>query len=240
MERNIVMNIKSKVEPYGVNKYIRIPAGDVHLLGDLQIPELAKSMVIFAYEFGGSRNHPRTHHVARIMRENGLATLLCDLLTDDEEVEDKATGIYRNNADLLAERLVAVTQWAASEPDLEKLKVGYFGASTGGAAVLIAAAKLSKRVKAVVSRGGRVDLAVQWLSEVKCPVLLIVGDQDEPDMKLSRDAFEHLTCEKELQVIPGASHQFGEPGALKDMAEHSAKWLRSRLGGQPGMNPLVG
>lgn len=229
MKKNSEIKSKSKAEPHGVSKYIRIPAGEVHLLADLQIPELADSMVIFAYEFGGSRNHPRTRHVARVMRENGLATLLCDLLTDDEEAENEATGIYRNNAELLAERLVAVTQWAANEPDLKKLKMGFFGACTGGGAALIAAAKLSKRVKAVVSRGGRVDLAARWLSKVKCPVLLIVGDQDMTDMKVSRDAFDDLTCEKKLQLIPGASHLFGEPGALEKVAEHSAKWLRSRL-----------
>jgi dienelactone hydrolase len=134
----------------------------------------------------------------------------------------------------LAERLVAVTQWAAKDPDLKKLKMAYFGACTGGGAVLIAEAKLPKIVKAVVSRGGRVDLAAKWWSSVKCPTLLIVGDQDADDLKLSREAFDHLTCEKELQVIPGASHMFAEPGTLEVMAEQSAKWLRSRLG-DPGI-----
>ena len=228
------MKTTSKQERHGISKYVRIPAGDVPLLADLQVPELANSVVIFAYEFGGSRNHPRTRHVARVMRENGLATLLCDLLTDEEEAEDEATGIYRINAELLAERLVAVTQWAAKDPDMKRLKMAYFGACTGGGAVLIAAAKLPRKVKAVVSRGGRVDLAAKSWSGVKCPTLLIVGEQDADDVKLSREAFGHLTCEKELQVIPGASHLFGEPGTLEAMAQHSAKWLRSRLGG-PGI-----
>jgi dienelactone hydrolase len=228
------MKTTSKQERHGISKYVRISAGDVPLLADLQIPELANSVVIFAYEFGGSRNHPRTRHVARVMRENGLATLLCDLLTDEEEAEDEVTGAYRKNAELLAERLVAVTEWAAKDPDMKKLKMGYFGACTGGGAVLIAAAKLPKKVKAVVSRGGRVDLAAKSWSGVKCPTLLIVGEQDADGVKLSREAFEQLTCEKEFQVIPGASHLFGEPGTLETMAKQSAKWLRSRLG-EPGV-----
>ena len=224
------MKTTTKQERHGINKYIRIPAGDVPLLADLQVPELANSVVIFAYEFGGSRNHPRTRHVARIMREYGFATLLCDLLTDEEEAEDEVTGIYRKNAELLAERLVAVTRWAAKDPDMKKLKMAYFGACTGGGAVLIAAAKLPKRVKAVVSRGGRVDLAAKCWSGVKCPTLLIVGEQDAEDVKLGRAAFEHLNCEKELKVLPGASHLFSEPGTLEAMAQYSAKWLRGRLG----------
>ena len=213
----------------GINKYITIPVDDTVLLADLQVPEFANSLVIFAYEFGGSRNHPRTRHVARIMRENGLGTLLCDLLTDEEEFEDEATGIYRNNADLLARRLVAVTRWAARDDDTRKLEFAYFGACTGGGAVLIAAAKLPKRAKAVVSRGGRVDLAAKWLPKVRCPVLLIAGDQDETDVRLSREAFTQLSCEKELQVLPGASHLFGEPGTLEEMARRSAKWLCGHL-----------
>lgn len=227
------MKTTSKQPRRDINKYIRIPAGDVHLLADLQIPELANSLVIFAYEFGGSRNHPRTRHVARIMRESGLATLLCDLLTDEEESEDEGTRIHRNNASLLASRLVAVTRWAASEPELKRLRMGYFGACTGGGAVLIAAAKLPKRVKAVVSRGGRVDLAAKYLSRVTCPTLLIVGGQDAEGLKLSRDAFGRLSCDKEMQVIRGASHLFAEPGTLEEMARQSAKWLRARLG-EPG------
>lgn len=224
------MNTKTNQQPHGINKYIRIPAGDVALLADLQIPELATSVVIFAYDFGGSRNHPRVRHVARIMREYGLGTLLCDLLTDEEEFEDEATGVYRKNAELLAERLVAVTRWAAKNPDLRKLKVAYFGAGTGGGAALIAAAKLPNRVKAVVSRGGRVDLAANCWSRVKCPTLLIVGGEDAEDLKLNRGAFGHLTCDKELQVLPGASHLFGEPGTLEAMAQRSGQWLRGELG----------
>lgn len=206
----------------------------MHLLADLQIPELANSMVIFAYEYGGSRNHPRARHVARVMREYGLATLLCDLLTDEEEAEDEATGIYRHDVDFLAKRVIAVTKWVAKEPELKRMKLAYFGACSGGGAALIAVAMLPKKVKAVVSRGGRVDLAAKWLPKVKCPVLLIVGDQDETDVKLSLEAIEQLNCEKELQVLPGASHLFGEPGTLEAMAHQSAKWLRNRLG-DPGL-----
>jgi dienelactone hydrolase len=202
---------------------------DALLLADLQVPELANSLVIFAYEFGGSRNHPRTRHVARIMRENGFGTLLCDLLTDEEEFEDEATGIYRNNADLLAKRLLGVTKWVAANADTKRLEIAYFGACTGGGAVLIAAAKRPKNVKAVVSRGGRVDLAAKWLSKVRCPALLVIGAQDEEGIKQGEEAWSLLTCEKELFLVPGASHLFGEPGTLETMALQSARWLQGHL-----------
>lgn len=218
-----------KNPPRGINKYITIPVDGTLLLADLQIPESANSLVIFAYELGGIRNHPRARHVARIMRESGLATLLCDLLTDEEEFEDEATAIYRNDVGLLARRLIAVTKWAAGNIDTRRLQKAYFGACTGGAAVLIAAATLPKLVNAAVSRGGRVDLAAKYLSRVECPTLLIVGEQDAADVKLSKEAFDHLTCEKELQIIPGASHLFGEPGTLEAMAQRSAKWLSCHL-----------
>ena len=187
-------------------------------------------MVIFAYEFGGSRNHPRARQVARVMRENGIGTLLCDLLTDEEEFEDEATGIYRTNADLLAARLVAVTRWVSGQAELKHLRLAYFGACTGGGAALIAAGKLRKKVRAVVSREGRTDLAARWLPRVACPTLLIAGERDEANVALSRSALERLTCEKELQLVPGASHLFGEPGALEAMARRSARWLQERLG----------
>ena len=160
------MKTKCQEEPHEVSRYIRIPAGDVHLMADLQVPQLATSVVIFAYEFGGSRNHPRPRHVARVMREYGLATLLCDLLTDEEEIKEGGGGINRHNVALLAERVIAVTKWVAKEPELKKMKLAYFGASSGGGAALIAAATLPKKVKAVVSRGGRGDLAAKCWTKV--------------------------------------------------------------------------
>lgn len=223
------MKHKVKNPARAINKYVTIPLDDALLLADLQVPEFANSLVIFAYEFGGSRNHPRTRHVARIMRENGLGTLLCDLLTDEEEFEDEATGIYRNNAELLAKRLVGVTKWAVKDADTKMLEISYFGACTGGGAVLIAAAKLPKKVKAVVSRGGRVDLAAKWLSKVRCPALLIIGDQDQEGIKQGEEAYASLTGEKELLLVPGASHLFGEPGTLESMAQQSARWLQAHL-----------
>jgi putative phosphoribosyl transferase len=209
-----------------ISKYVRVPADDVFLLADLHIPEFAVGLVILAYSFGGSRNHPRTREVSGIIREVGLGTLLCDLLTEEEVAEDEVTQRYRNDAEFLARRLIAVTKWATKNPEVKKLPVSYFGACTGGAAAMIAAAKLGKKVKALVSRGGRLEQAMQAIPHVKCPTLLIVGDLDKPSLALSREAMDHLQCEKELVVIPGASHLFGEPGKLEEMARHSAVWLR--------------
>jgi putative phosphoribosyl transferase len=208
-----------------ISKYVRIPAGDVQLLADLHVPELAAGLVILAYDFGGSRNHPRTREVASVMREAGFGTLLCDLLTESEATVDE----YRNDAEFLAKRLVAVTKWAASDSDTKRLPICYFGACTGGAAVLIAAAKLDKKVKAIVSRGGRPELAANYLQQVKCPTLLIVGERDKPAVTLNRESFDKLQCEKDLIIVPGASLLFGEPGKLGEMAKKSADWLRKQL-----------
>jgi len=199
----------------------------VYLLADLQVPELADKLVIFAYEFGRSRNHPRTRHVARIMREHGLATLLCDLQTEEEEVEDEVTEKYRHDADFLAHRLVGVTNWALSNPETKDLKMNYFGASTGSAAVLIAAAKMHKKISALVSRGGRLDLAVKSVPHVQCPTLLIVGEKDTQGVELCQGALARLSGKKDLVVVPGASRLFGEPGSMESMAHICADWIHS-------------
>lgn len=211
--------------PDEISKSVCIHDDNVQLLGDLQIPELADSLVIFAYDFGGIRNHPRTRHVARVMREHGIATLLCDLLTEDEAGEDIAERLC-HDADFLAKRLIAVTRWAVKNPDTKKLQITYFGASTGGAAALIAAAKFPKKVRAVVSRGGRTDLAARALSRVICPTLLMIGENDAAGIEISRGVFSRMVCHNEVQVVPGASSFFGEPGKLEIMAQLSADWLR--------------
>jgi dienelactone hydrolase len=209
-----------------ISKCVRVPAGDVFLLGDLQVPEMATSLVIFAFDYGRSANHPRPRHIARVMRDHGLATLLCDLLTEDEEAEDEVTEKYRHDAEFLSRRLIEVTHWVLSHPDTKNLRLTYFGASAGGAAALIATAKMHKKVCAVVTRGCRVDLAKKSLPHVLCPTLLIVGGDDPVDVELNREGLALLGGRKELQVIPGASHLFGEPGKLELMSRMSAEWLR--------------
>lgn len=212
-----------------ISKCVRIAADQVYLMGDLQLPEESCAVVLFAHD-GRCQNSPRNRHVARILREKGIGTLLCDLLTADEAAEDDATEIYRHDAALLAKRLAAVTQWVTNEPDTKSLRFGYFGASAGGAAALMAAAKMRRKVGAVVTRGGRLDLATEVISRVACPTLLVVGEDDTVGIELNREALPRFGCEKELRVIPGASHWFGEPGKLEIMALLSADWFCRHLG----------
>lgn len=212
-----------------INQYVRIPADDIFLMADLQVPEESTTLVIFAYDCGRSRNHPRALHVARVMRSRGMGTLLCDLLTEEEEGEDEITETHNHDAALLAKRLIAVTKWAAKNPGTQHLRMAYFGVSSGGAAALIGAAKLQKNVRAVVSRGGLLDVAAESITLVMCPTLLIVGEDDTEGLELNRKAFANLTCTKEIQIIPGASHLFGEPGKLEHMAQLSADWIHTHL-----------
>lgn len=214
----------------GINKCVRIPVGDLFLLGDLQIPEEAVALVIFAYGSGRSRNNPRNRHAAQILRVHGIGTLICELLSEDEEVEDEATEKFRHDAELLSKRLMDVTRWVARQSETKHLPLGYFGACAGGAAAVIAAAHRNANVGALVSRGGRMDLAVKFLSRVKCPTLLIMGEKDTVGMELNREAMARLECTKKLIEVPGASHLFGEPGMLEEMAELSAGWFREHLG----------
>lgn len=224
------MNTKSTGE---ISKCVRISAGDVFLLGDLQLPEESSAVIVFAHDCGRSQNNPRNRHVARMIRERGLGTLMCDLLTEDEEAEDEVNEKYRHDADFLAKRLGAVTRWVTTAPDTQNMRIGYFGTCAGGAAVLISASKLRDKVSAVVSRGGRLDLAARFLSRVTCPTLLIVGEQDTVGLELNREAMPNLGGEKDLQVVAGASHLFGEPGKLETMAQLSADWFFRHLG-EPG------
>ena len=208
---------------------MRLPAGDVTLAGDLEIPENAIGLVLFAHGSGSSRLSPRNQAVAAALRGAGLGTLLFDLLTTHEEAEDALTGHLRFDIRLLARRLAAATLAVAENPHSHHLPIGYFGASTGGAAALIAAAALTATVHAVVSRGGRPDLAGEALPMVKAPTLLMVGERDEEVLRLNRDAHEQLQCEKGIAIIPHAGHLFQEPGELAEVSRLAARWFSIHL-----------
>ena len=208
---------------------LQIPAGEVTLTGDLEIPENAQGLVLFAHGSGSSRRSPRNQAVAEILRDAGMATLLFDLLTPDEEAEGAYSGHLRFDIGLLSRRLAIVTEEIANDPHSRNLALGYFGASTGGAAALQAAAALGSTIGAVVSRGGRPDLAGEALAYVKAPTLLIVGERDEDVLRLNEKAFEQLQCEKSLAVVPHATHLFAEPGALEEVARLAADWFRKHL-----------
>ncbi len=208
---------------------VRIPINDITLSGELIIPCEAKGLVLFAHGSGSSRYSVRNQYVAQVIRAAGVGTLLFDLLTEKEGIIDEQTRHLRFDISLLAQRLQAATHWVASQPELQNLVVGYFGASTGGAAALIAAAELGESVGAVVSRGGRPDLAGAALGKVQAPTLLIVGGHDEIVLRMNEEAFENLSCLKELAIIPGATHLFPEPGALDEVANLAAHWFRHYL-----------
>ncbi len=204
---------------------VRVPAGPVTLEGSLGVPENARGVVLFAHGSGSGRHSPRNRYVARTLREAGLATLLIDLLTPEEEEVDLRTRHLRFDIGLLAERLVGSTEWLAQNPDTRSLQIGYFGASTGAGAALVAAAERPKDVGAVVSRGGRPDLAGDALPGVRAPTLLIVGGNDFPVIDMNREALERLRAEKRLEIVPGATHLFEEPGALEEVARLAAGWF---------------
>src|SRR6266404_7501071 len=208
-------------------KDIEIRSGSVQLSGDLSIPAGARGLVVFAHGSGSSRHSPRNQFVARTIREAGVGTLLFDLLTKDEEALDEHTAHLRFDIGMLAERLIDATYWIKGEFDY--LNVGYFGSSTGGAAALVAAAELRDSVGAVVSRGGRPDLAGPALPQVTAPTLLIVGGLDYRVIEMNEQALAQLRCEKELKIVPGATHLFEEPGALEQVADLAAEWIEKHL-----------
>ena len=208
---------------------LQIPAGEVTLVGDLEVPENARGLVLFAHGSGSSRRSPRNQAVAELLRDAGMATLLFDLLTPEEEVEDAYTGHLRFDIGLLSRRLAIVTAEIADNPRSGNLGLGYFGASTGGAAALRAAAVFGSTIGAVVSRGGRPDLAGDALAHVKAPTLLIVGERDEEVLRLNEGAYAQLQCEKSLAVVPHATHLFQEPGTLEEVARLAANWFRKHL-----------
>jgi putative phosphoribosyl transferase len=185
--------------------------------------------VLFAHGSGSSRHSPRNRRVARILTDAKFATLLLDLLTLEEEVVDASTALLRFNIDLLARRLISATNWLAQYPDTEGLRIGYFGASTAVAAALVAAAQIPDAVDAIVSRGGRPDLAGPALARVQAPTLLIVGGYDLQVIELNRAAFEQLRCKKQLVIVPGASHLFEEPGKLDEVARLAREWFELYL-----------
>lgn len=209
--------------------YVQITADKVFLHGNLLIPAQAKGLVAFAHGTGSSRHSPRNQYVARLLRDSGLATLLFDLLTLDEEAEDLITGKQRFDIILLARRLVGVTDWLQSKQQTRLLRLGYFGASTGAAAALVAAAERANIVGAVVSRGGRPDLAGPVLDRVKAPTLLIVGGNDFPVIGMNREALAKLNVEKKLVIVPGATHLFEEPGTLEQAAKLASDWFIKHL-----------
>jgi pimeloyl-ACP methyl ester carboxylesterase len=208
---------------------VQVPAGSATLEGNLSLPAEARAVVLFAHGSGSSRHSFRNRYVARVLNEAKLATLLIDLLTLDEEVIDARTAQLRFDIDLLAERLVGATDWLTQFPDTKDLRIGYFGASTGAAAALVAAAVRPDAVGAVVSRGGRPDLASAALTRVRAPTLLIVGGNDVQVIQLNREALAQLRCEKQLMIVPGATHLFEEPGALDEVARLARDWLQRHL-----------
>src|SRR5580765_5091783 len=204
---------------------VRISAGSVALEGNLSLPDHAIALVLFAHGSGSSRHSPRNQFVARTLNKARLATLLFDLLTPDEELIDARTAELRFNIGLLAERLVHATRWAKQEQQTCDLRIGYFGSSTGGGAALVAAAALPQDVGAVVSRGGRPDLAGEALPKVQAPTLLIVGGNDDIVIELNEQARDRMRCEVKLEIIPGATHLFEEPGALERVAQLASDWF---------------
>lgn len=213
-----------------VSESVTVPSGGAALAGDLEIPVGARGMVLFAHGSGSSRHSPRNQAVATALQLAGFGTLLLDLLTEQEEIEDAATGQHRFDIGLLARRLAHAVDWLEQRPDTADLPVGLFGASTGAAAALVAAAERPQRVSAVVSRGGRPDLAGDALALVSCPVLLIVGGNDTTVLELNRRAAEQLTAAPHrIHVVPGATHLFPEPGALEQVADLAAEWFREHL-----------
>lgn len=212
-----------------VSESVSIPVGRVVLGGHLDIPKGAGGLVLFAHGSGSSRHSPRNQLVASVLRDAGNGTLLFDLLTPAEEREDAVTGHLRFDIRFLAERLEAATHWAALHAAARQLSIGYFGSSTGGGAALLAAATLRSSVDAVVSRGGRPDLAEEALPLVSAPTLLIVGEFDETVLRLNESAYEQLKCRKALAVVPRATHLFEEHGALEEVARLAADWFRKYL-----------
>lgn len=208
---------------------LRLTLASATLEGALRIPEGASGIVLFAHGSGSSRHSPRNRYVAQALNDGGLATLLIDLLTSDEEREDDQTARLRFNVHLLAGRVTGVSDWLLQNASTKHLRLGYFGASTGAAAALAAAAERPSAVGAVVSRGGRPDLALPNLGRVKAPTLLIVGGRDSAVIEMNREAFQHLHTEKRLEIISGATHLFEEPGALEQVAHLARDWFARHL-----------
>jgi putative phosphoribosyl transferase len=208
---------------------VSIPAGSVQLEGTLAVPKGAEGIVLFAHGSGSSRFSPRNRYVAEVLQDATLATLLIDLLTSEEEKIDRQTKQHRFDIALLAERLIAATDWLIQQPNTKHLGIGYFGASTGAGAALVAAAQRPNIVQAIVSRGGRPDLAGTVLNQVRAPTLLIAGGYDFLVIMTNRDAMAQILGEKRLEVVPKATHLFEEPGALEEVARLASWWFKQHL-----------
>jgi putative phosphoribosyl transferase len=212
-----------------IEKELSITLGQATVEGNLTVPHNARGIVLFAHGSGSGRFSPRNQYVAKEFNKSRIGTLLFDLLTSAEEEEDLITAEYRFNIPLLADRLVGATEWLKKSSITHSLKLAYFGASTGAAAALVAAAKLPNDIVTVVSRGGRPDLAEQYLPKVKAPTLLLVGDYDEEVIELNKQAIAKMTAEKKLVIIPGATHLFEEPGKLEEVGRISTEWFLNYL-----------
>jgi dienelactone hydrolase len=221
------MNVtsESKIQ----EQLVSIPAGSAILKGILAIPQKARGIVLFAHGSGSTRLSPRNQYVAKLLQEEGLATLLFDLLTPSEQAIDLRTMNIRFDLGLLAERLVSATDWLTKQELTRHLRVGYFGASTGGGAALLAATERPESVVAIVSRGGRPDLAGTALTRVQAPTLLIVGEYDLPVIRLNQEALALLDVDKQLKIVAGATHLFDEPGTLEEVAGLAGQWFKRYL-----------
>jgi putative phosphoribosyl transferase len=221
--------MERETEHRSEERVVRIPVGAIELEGNLGVVEDSEGVVLFAHGSGSGRSSPRNLYVARVLRQAGLSTLLIDLLTAQEEALDLRTRRLRFDIGLLAERIVGATTWLRDEPATQNLKIGYFGASTGAGAALVAAAERPDEVGAVVSRGGRPDLAGEALSRVEAPTLLIVGGSDVPVIGMNEEALGRMHVEKRLEIVAGATHLFEEVGALEEVARLAAAWFRRYL-----------
>ncbi len=208
---------------------VQLPTDSVVLHGDLGMPVGARGIVLFAHGSGSSRHSPRNRHVAKTLRDAALATLLFDLLTPEEERIDAATGHLRFDIGMLADRLARAADWLTDTPYTSALKIGAFGASTGGGAALACAAQRPEQIKAVVSRGGRLDLAGPWLPLVKAPTLLLVGERDTAVIRMNRDAMEQMTAPVQLEIVAGATHLFEEPGTLDAVSRAASEFFTRHL-----------
>src|SRR5690348_10834533 len=217
--------------PHTETRTVAITTENAILAGDLAMRPNARGIVVFAHGSGSSRHSPRNRFVADALHEAGLATLLLDLLTVAEENEDLRTGALRFDIGMLARRLVGATDWLAQQPETHALPIGYFGASTGAGAALVAVAEHPETIRAVVSRGGRPDLAGLMLAQVRAPTLLIVGGEDLPVIQMNRDAMRQMRTQTQLEIVPGATHLFEEPGALQQVSILARGWFAQYLAG---------
>ena len=208
---------------------IKIREGKGTIQGNLTVPAGSKGVVLFAHGSGSGRFSPRNQYVAKVLNKAGIATFLIDLLTQEEEEIDIATAEFRFDIDLLAKRLIDATEWLTKNPATRNLKIGYFGASTGAATALISAAKLPHQIKAVVSRGGRPDLAMDYIPRVKAPTLFIVGGDDSEVIELNKKAMKNFPADDKLEIVPGATHLFEEEGKLEEVADLATNWFSKYL-----------